>query len=217
MAQQLNLFNPVFLRQKKYFSAATMVQLLAVVAVASLATYALLRVQLAGLEQQLAAADTQFADVRDQLQKFGVEAKRTPSRALEDEVARLEAELAGRRALAEALDGDALGDPSGFSRYLTALARQHVPGVWVTRFGAEGGEGPLVIQGRMLRPELLPTYLRSLGKEDVLRGRTFSELNMMAREEKPATPGAGEAASPGPRQYTEFVLGTPKALREGAR
>lgn len=209
MSQQLNLFNPIFLRQKKYFSARTMANSLAVIVVAVLGLHIAQRMQLAGLERQLSEATRQHEETQQQLTKFAGEVKRTPSKALEDEATRLETQLKAQVALFEGLDSGALGDTVGFSRYLTALARQSAPGVWLTGFTASGADGPQAIRGRLLRPELLPAYIRMLNREEALRGRGFPELRLVAQEEKKAADGK-TPAGPGMR-YVEFTLGASKA------
>lgn len=210
MSQQLNLFNPVFLRQKKYFSAVTMAQCLGIVLVALIAMYGFQRWQLVGLESQLVEAEAQFKTVQRQLTEFGA-AKRSPSKALEDEATRLEAQVKAQEALLARLDGDELGNTDGFSRYLNALARQTVAGVWITGFTATGTEGPLMIRGRLLQPELLATYLRMLNREDSLRGHGFAELQLTTHEEKAQTANGQAAAA----RYVEFTLGATKPANRG--
>ena len=206
MSQQLNLFNPVFLKQKKYFSSRTMLLSVGILLLAFVLIYSVQLAQLSGFKKQLEEANAQYRTTQEQLTKFAAAAKRTPSQALEDEVARLEAQLSAQNLLLEKLDSGELGNTEGFSAYLAALARQTLPGVWLTGFSANGIEGPQSIRGRMLRPELLPTYLRMLNKESALRGHGFSELQLSTREEKSA---------PGP-SYVEFTLG-PTESKGGAR
>jgi hypothetical protein len=210
VSQQLNLFNPVFLRQKKYFSAVTMAQCLGIVLVALIAMYGFQRWQLAGLESQFVEAEAQFKTVQQQLTDFSA-AKRNPSKALEDEATRLAAQVKTQEALLTRLDSDELGNAEGFSRYLNALARQTVAGVWITGFTATGTEGPLMIRGRLLQPELLPTYLRLLNREESLRGHGFAELQLITHEEKAQT-ASGEVAA---ARYVEFTLGATKPANRG--
>jgi hypothetical protein len=214
VSQQLNLFNPLFLRQKKYFSSRTMVRGLAVVAVALAVLHVFQRIQLGGIERQLIDADRQFQEAQQQLTKFGAEARRGPSKALEDEVTRLESQFKAQQALLEGLDSGALGNTHGFSQYLAALARQTAPGVWLTGFSASGTEGPLAIRGRLMRPELLPPYIRSLNREEALRGHGFPELKLTAREEKSVQDNPGHGATV---RYIEFTLGAAKTAGGGAK
>lgn len=205
MSQQLNLFNPVFLRQKKIFSARTMLRGMGIVLLAFVAVHAMQRYQLSRLENQLAGAEEQFQNAQRQLGQFATQMKRTPSKALEDEEVRLAAQVKAREKLIEGLEKGELGNAEGFSPYLTALARQTVSGVWLTGFAASGSKGPRMIRGRMLRPELLPPYLRMLNREDALRGHGFEQLKLSTREAKPA-----EGAAEMPPRYVEFTLGETK-------
>lgn len=211
MSQQLNLFNPVFLRQKKYFSAVTMLQCFGIILLALIAMYGFQRWQLIGLERQLIEAEAQFRTVQQQLTEFGAQAQRSPSQALADEVTRLHARVKTQEALLDRLEHGELGNTEGFSHYLNALARQTVAGVWITGFSANGTEGPLLIRGRMLQAALLPAYLRQLNREDSLRGHGFAELQLVAQEEKTQA-AEGESATTG---YVEFTLGATQSTRRG--
>ena len=198
MSQQLNLFNPVYLKQKKYFSSRTMLLSMGILFMAFVLLYAVQLAQLSGFKKQLTEATAQYETTQAQLTKFAASAKRGPSQALGDEITRLEAQIAAQNRLLEKLNSGELGNTEGFSPYLAALARQTLPGVWLTGFSATGTEGPQSIRGRMLRPELLPTYLRMLNKEKALRGHGFSALQISTREESKVTTGAS---------YVEFALG----------
>ena len=206
MSQQLNLFNPIFLRQKKYFSSRTMVRGMGIVLAGFFLIYILQRVQLAGLEKQRDEVDAQFQSAQQQLTQFAAEGKRVPSKALEDEAESLAAQAGEQEKILHSLDSGELGNATGFSPYLTAFARQTLPGVWLTGFTARGVQGPVSIRGRLLKQELLPTYLRMLSKEDALRGHGFTELQISTREEKSSDRGPGG-------RYVEFVMGGPKAVK----
>jgi len=217
VSQQLNLFNPIFLRQKKYFSARTLVRALGIVLVALIALHAFQRAQLAGLEKQLADAERQMQETQQQFAEFSAQAKRGPSKVLGDEATRLEAQLKAEEALLAGLDSGALGNTEGFSHYLTALARQTVSGLWLTGFTASGTDGPLAIRGRLLRPELLPSYIRLLNREEALRGRGFAELKLTAQEEKLAPPSNDGQTKGATVRYVEFTLGASKAAAGAAK
>jgi len=107
-----------------------------------------------------------------------------------------------------------LGNTDGFARYLGALARQTVPGVWLTGFTIGGDEAEIQIQGKVLQPDLVPVYIRALNKEEVMRGRRVSDLRLTAREEQAApttsAPGANPSATPAVPaaavRYVEFSI-----------
>lgn len=208
MSQQLNLFNPIFLRQKKYFSAVTMLQCLGIVLIALIVMHAFQRWQLAGLGQQLVDAEAQFVSVQQQLTQFAAN-KRQPSGVLQDEILRLDAQMKAQEALLYRLESGELGNTEGFSRYLNALGRQTMPGVWLTGFRATGAAGPQIIKGRMLQPESLPKYLRMLNKEQALRGHGFAELHIVSRDVK-----ADDAVG---ARVVEFTLGAMQSTKRGGR
>lgn len=211
MSQQINLFNPVFLRKKKYFSAATMAQALGLIAVGMIAFSAYSSYQVKKLASAAAQSQAQLEAQRTQLagllKRQGPPGKNT---ALADELVRTEASAKSRRELLTSLRSGALGNVKGFSRYLAALARSRTDGVWLTGVVVGGDENDLQVRGRVLRPELVPAYLQALNGEDVMRGRRVTELSLTAvREPAVAVPagqaGASAAAAAAPRAPTRFV------------
>lgn len=215
MAQQINLYNPIFLQKKKYFSAVTMLQALGLLFAGILAFY--------GYALNESRALAQVADdTRKQLQSQSEQVGRLTrefspqgaSKLLEDEVARAAARLKQREDLLAVLRTGGLGNSEGFARYLAALARQPMAGVWLTGLTIGGDEAELLLNGRVLHSDLVPAYLRALNKEEVMRGRRIAEMRLTAREEKdvPATaaPGANPAAAAkppaAPMRYVEFSI-----------
>ena len=63
MAQQINLFNPVFLKQKRHFSAAAMAQAAGLIAIGVLAIYALQVRQTRSLERVASETQRQLDDL----------------------------------------------------------------------------------------------------------------------------------------------------------
>ncbi len=225
MSQQINLFNPVFLAQKKIFSARTMAIGGAIVAGALIVLHATQRVQLAMLTQQLVSADAQFKETQQQLTAFTAGKKRSPSKVLEDEAARLEERLKAQERLLDSFATGSLGNSEGFARYLTALARQASEGVWITGFSIDGADGLKQLRGHVQQPELLPSFLRKLHREEVFRGQSFGELRMNAIGEaagalaRATSFGSSGESSDAPinLRSTEFVLGPSGTGHRSAR
>lgn len=223
MSQQINLFNPVFLAKKKYFSALTIVQALALIAVGSLGFAAYTTYKVSALAAAAAQGEQQLVALRSQVgnlaKEFGPQGS---GGALADELARSEARLKARREILTTLRTGELGNVQGFSRYLAAFARQRIDGVWLTALSVGGDENDLVVRGRALRPEAVPAYLQALNAEDVMRGRRVTELSMNANRETtamplPGTPTGATAAATGalpvthaPTRYVEFSLVAPR-------
>ncbi|OAI52020.1 hypothetical protein AYO46_06840 [Betaproteobacteria bacterium SCGC AG-212-J23] len=213
MSQQINLFNPLFLKQEKHFSARTMAQALGIVAIGliSLSVYALI----AGAAAEHAAEQqrSELARQRDQLLKLGTQlASRGMDKALEAELARAEAELKAKRATIEALGAGVLGNTAGFSDFFAAFGRRAMPGVWLTGFSIGDAGNELVVAGRALRPDLVPAYLHALNSEPMMRGRQVIEMRLAARE---VAASPEKARSEQPERYVEFVLNVPlRAAKE---
>ena len=205
MSQHINLYNPLFLKKEKHFSARTMVQALGVVALAMATVFAFAWFQTRGAERLAAQYREQLAREQSQLTALvGQASGATRSKALEAEVAQLEAEIKVRRATLEALSTGELGNTAGFSEFFAALGRQAMAGVWLTRIRVDDAGNGLAVEGRAVRPELLPAYLRGLSREPMMQGRRVTEMKVSATAAKTAP------AAP----FVEFSLTAPRALGE---
>lgn len=226
MGRQINLYTPAFRRQRKPFSATwTVAALLVTVAVMS-AYYTLAAQQLQQMRTQRKDAETQLKQLREQVLGAGKVAQKTKSKTLEDQVARAETLLKGRQELAERLKGSEIGNRDGYTRYLKALARQPLEGVWLTAIEIGGPRDEFAIHGRATRADLLPEYIRMLRKEEAFRGKPIGTLALREREleldpgRDKSAPAAAAApaggAGPGPSKQAarpavrvvEFTIGT---------
>jgi hypothetical protein len=220
VSQQINLFNPIFLKQERYFSAKTMLESLTLILVALCAFYVYAHGEVRSFEYVAADAAHQLADARDRFIRLGGElSPQRRSKLLEAQVARVESELRGKETLLQSLRDAAADRARGYSQYFAAFARETLPGVWLTGFSVADGGEQLSVRGRVLQPDLVPAYIRALNKEPVMRGRTVTQLKLVAHSE--AAPAAGPAAPAGPSRYVEFELtmplGVPEPANEGRR
>lgn len=213
MSQQINLYNPLFLRKEKYFSARTMLQSIGLIALglAALVGYALMQTR--DLERLSGDYGRQLAAQRDQFIRLGGQGQ---SKLLEAEAARLEADARARRAVLEMVQGGEFGNADGFSRYFAAFARHAMRGVWLTGFSVGESGNELKIRGRVLYPDLVPAYLKALNDEDVMRGRLVTELKLVARDESAARRGNAPGAA-GPERFIEFDLSAPLRAADPAK
>lgn len=228
MSQQINLYTPILLKKQALFSSRTMMQGLTVVAIGMLAGYASLLYVSKGLKEQEVRAQQEFDMATAQFSSLGLNAQGAapgPSKALEEEIVRLQLQRKQQSDLIDRLSGADVGNVEGFSKYLTALARQPLNGLWITGFSVGGSNDDIVIRGQALRPDLVPAYIRQLGREDVLRGRKMNELRVVAVEDAakpaPAAVGAAPAPSPGstrePIQKNRYVKFTLSSASSGGR
>ena len=201
MSQQINLYNPILLQQKKFFSARAMTQALAVLMLGMLAFYGYARYQVASLqsastlsEKRLGSAQARFGRLSQQF------SPRTKSAALDMQINRVETDLKTLTQTQLALKQSGALENGGFSLYFQAMARQIVDGLWLT--GVTVASSDMRISGRALKPELVPAYIRRLGAEPAMRGRQFSMLEMRQPSVAETKQGKPELAP----NFIEFTL-----------
>lgn len=177
MSQQINLFNPIFLQQKKIFAARTMAQALGlllagalVIAGAAWRSVSAVRHEAADVAQRLTNKQARFASATAEF------APRKASASLSGEVGAAEAKLAGLRHVTLLVQNGDLGNPHGYADYFRALGRQHQDGLWLTNVAIAGAG--MSLGGRALSATLVPAYITRLAREPALQGKTFAELHI---------------------------------------
>lgn len=198
MSQQINLFNPVFMKQNKYFSVATMSQALGLIAIGSVLFYGYAAYQVDQLSGQAEEMSKRYASEQARLRNFANEfSPQRSNQMLEEEQRQLEAQAAAQETLLNTLKSGAIGNIEGYSGYMRAFARQSIKGLWLTAFDIVGDGTEMSLSGAVVNPQLLPSYIQRLGNEKVMRGKTFSVLQMQQPKGE-----AGKAAA----RYVEFNL-----------
>ena len=205
MTQHINLYNPAFEEKQRAFSARTMAQALAFIAAGLLGFSFYAALQAASAERLATQVGEQVKRQREELTKLAGTSARTPNKALETEVARLESEIKARQANLQALGTGELGNTAGFSEYFAAFGRQVVPGVWLTAITLTDAGNALRVQGRALRPELMTPFLQALSNEPVMQGRKVTEMKLAAR----ASSSEDAEKSREPRRFVEFSVSAP--------
>jgi hypothetical protein len=205
MSQNINLLGPAFRKQRQLLTLVTVAQCLGVVLFALLGYHFYLQQQVSGLATEMRTAEEMLRSHQGNVDKLkGRSAALKPDAVLDAEIGRLENELKiGRDAMA-ALKGGAFGNQRGFAEYLRAFSRQSLSGLWLTGFSISGS-GELEIRGRVLSPDLLPSYIQRLNREEVLAGRSFARLEMSRPKPAADTDKAAGKAPPLPR-HLEFSL-----------
>src|SRR5262245_25038404 len=165
MYQQINLYQPIFRKQRQIFSAATMFQALAIVAVALLAIYGYGLLRVRSLEAEVVQLEGRERALTTQLARIDPSVNQGRRDEVAGELARLNATLLDQQRLIEVLREQPLGDTAGFSPYLAALGRQRMPELWLTAIGVNGGTGAIELAGRSLDAKLVPEYMQRLSAE----------------------------------------------------
>ncbi len=226
MSRQINLYSSAFRRQTKVFSAVWTVAAAVAVAAVMLADYAWEARQVQDLRARRSEAGAQLTQLREQLVTLGKAVQKTSSKALEAQVAQSESLLRSRQELFGRLQSGEIGNRDGYAKFLTALARQRVQGVWLTGIEISGPGSDFALEGRTVRADLLPGFIRLLRNEDALRGKPIGTLALHEREidpegERKAQAGPAVPAPGGPAvpragvRVVEFRIGTGVAAAAG--
>ena len=177
MYQQINLYQPIFRKQRQVFSAATMAQALALVAAMLLGIYGYGLAKVGALEGEVVQLEGREKALMTQLMRIDPVLSVNRRAELEAELKRLNATLLDQQRLIEVLQEQPLGN-TGFSGYLAALARQRAPELWLTDLAINGGTGAIELAGRSLQPSLVPEFMQRLGSEAALAGQTFDRFEI---------------------------------------
>ncbi len=179
MSQQINLFNPIFLKQEKHFSAMTMAQGLGIILLGALLLTAYTSFQLSKLQSDEASVANQLQLAQNQLAKVtAAYATKEKDSGLEARLQHKQAEVQSLQQVADLLEKGEFGNTGGYADFMTAFARQIGNGIWLTGFTIQGTGSDIAIKGNALRPELVPIYLSRLKTEAVMQGASFATLEM---------------------------------------
>ncbi len=177
MQQQINLYQPVFRKQRKVFSAVALAQIVAAVLVLLLAVLGHTRWTLARMQDSAAALQRQHEHLRGQIAVLE-DALRTPdTQAVDAEIQRLGSSVERRRGLLAAFDQLVLQHQHGFSSQFRILAEQHMPGLWLNGVTVNA-QGKLELRGTALDETLVPAYLQRLAKQRDLSRTAFETVAM---------------------------------------
>lgn len=189
MMQQINLYQPMFRKQKVVFSAMTMLQVsfFFLFIFASLYIYQASKIE--PYKEKVASIDAELIQLNAQVTALEATHKnKGKSKLLENEIQKLSKELEQRERISKILSSREFGNTSGFSSYLESFAKGHVEGTWLTDVSISQGGASLGLKGKTLSSELVPVYIQNLAKEDNLHGSSFNamELARVVNEESGA-------------------------------
>ena len=173
MYQQINLYQPIFRKQRQIFSAATMAQALGIVAAALLAHLRLwlgegrrARGRSRAARRPRAGADDAARAHRSRLGRESPRRAGSGAQAFERHARRSAAPHRRAARAAARRYGRFLGLSRGAGAPAHAGAVAH-------RARHQRRHGAIELAGRSLRPELVPEYMQRLGSETALAGQRF--------------------------------------------
>lgn len=181
--QQVNLYQPIFRKQRQIFSAVTMLGIVGVVTLALLAVYGYGRWHVRALELEAEHLEQREQAFSERLASIDSGAGNARRRELEAELERLNDKLGAQHELLDALRDEPLSDSDGFSPQLAALARAHRDGVWLTELAIDGTTGAIELAGRALSADRVAAYLKMLSREPELSGKRFELMRIERSDE----------------------------------
>jgi hypothetical protein len=205
MSQQINLFNPAFLQQKKVFTATAMAISLGVLALGLAAVGVAAKLRADSLQVQAKAGAAQLDKSRKRLASVTAEfAPRQQDPKLAEELALAQGELGDLKDVAGVIERGELGNTQGYAEYFRALARQSVDGLWLTGVSIAGAGLDIGVRGRAMDPALVPGFLGRLRNERVMQGKPVGSLQIGEPAPLKVLKDGKETSAPAP--YVEFSL-----------
>ena len=185
MIQQINLYQAPYRENQQLFPAkmllqGTVVFVSILLAMAALHGWQILRLQhqVVYLERQYSFLNIQSSDLQQKLTQGHADA------ALAEQVQKMETKLNSQQQLQSLLNNDLFNSGQGYSRYLIALARQHITGLWLTGIVLTGAGRDIALRGQATQAGLVPRYLENLSRETLLQGLEFQVFQVNRTEDK---------------------------------
>ena len=179
MAQQINLFSPILLTPKRYFSALAMAQALALFGVGLVGLCAWTVSSSSTLQRDLQSATqlNQAEHLRLTAVLAGQPAATAGSAtATQQELAQAEKQLAGRHRLLADLKRGLASEGHSHSAWLRLLAQTVPAPVWLTEVRLV--EGRVELAGMTQQPEALRPWLAKLSAHPLAGGLPFAAVRL---------------------------------------
>lgn len=175
MAQQINLYSPILLTPKRYFSALAMAQALAALALGLVAFGTWTTLSTAKLKADLAASGAAAQQQKAALAAALAAQPALPASpaALEQELTQARQRLAERRALLAELNPP---EGPGHAALLRMLARTAPATLWLTEVRRQ--DGRIELAGLTEQPEALRPWLATLSADPLFEGTTLRAVKV---------------------------------------
>ena len=195
MAQQINLYSPILLAPRRYFSALAMLQSLAVLAAGLVALSIWSVSQTQGLRRDLAAATAVDTAERLRLQLALAARPAGPSNlsALEQELAQARRLLVERQAVLASISTQAADSRVSRSTLLRLLAQTLPSSAWLTEVNLV--DGRVELAGATLQPDVLRPWLDRLQANAALAGQALEAVMVERRDAPSGNPGSSGGES----------------------
>ena len=178
MAQQINLYSPILMAPRRYFSALAMLQALAVYVLLLVGLGAWAVHSTSALQSELQRSTKVQAAEHAQLTRALAELAPKPGAgtAIEQEIARLQAALALQRQQVDELSRGRVIEGRSHAATLDLVARTVPAPVWLTDLRLL--EGRLELTGMTLQPQTLRPWLSRLAVHPLTAGQRLAAVKV---------------------------------------
>lgn len=186
MRQEVNLYQAGIRPQTSHLSALRVLLFLVafVCLLAGISLYTQHRAT--ELNRGLEKIQAQKQRLSKRVEELREKVSQQTDRDLRQRIRKLQAQKRARRQLVDVISQTGASRQQGFAPYLKALARQHLPELWLTEFRIDLEAHPsLRLSGRTTDSQRIPDYLLRLSHEEVFSGFTFKRLRAERLEKKP--------------------------------
>jgi len=161
MYQQINLYQPVFRRQHKIFSAVTLLQILTAVTVLLLGVYGYAQRNLWNLQHTSASLEQQYEQLEEKLGTLEDAIQDSDTGAADTAIDQLVQAVAERQELLMRFEQLNIKARPGFGGFFETLARKTIADLWLTGVLVTD-DGEVELRGITLNPKLVPYYMQQL-------------------------------------------------------
>jgi hypothetical protein len=209
--QQINLYQPIFRKERKIFSSQTVIQVTVIFMIALLLIYSYSLWQTRLLNQQVTVLQHQEQEGTSRLTKLENSLpKSTADPSLVAALEKAEAERDLKQQALQVVSERSLGSTTGFDLQLESLARQDMHGLWLTEIHFLDGGEQFTLYGDTREGRLVPAYLARLAGETPFKDMQFRTLaieqpkkahygaltfRVSTEPEKPHAKGAADAGT----------------------
>ncbi|HEB87741.1 MAG TPA: hypothetical protein ENI68_12115 [Gammaproteobacteria bacterium] len=184
--QQINLYQASLQKKKTRLSSQRLLMAMAFVSGLMLALGLVYTLQVRQLDAELATAQAAQAAKMAKLKTLQTQLQaRHKDKQLQARVDGLVLAISNRQKVLKVLGEQRFGNIGGFTKHVSGLARQRIPGLWLTQVRISQGGASLGMKGQALKAELLPRYLQRLSTEPVFAGKAFEMLLMSRDHDQP--------------------------------
>ena len=179
--QQINLYQPILRKQKKVFSASTLLLGNLIILLGLLLLYGYTMMQTRALQSQFDQATAQRNERQVKLQQLRLQyPTRQADAALPARLETARQRVRRQQTMYQAIQRYDDTPERRFSAQLQGLAQQVKSGMWLTDIQLQAGH--MRLQGQTRDAERVPLLVQALNQEAAFAGMTFDEV-IIAREE----------------------------------